>query len=112
MAARVKRNDVVEVISGKDKGRTGRVLQVFPEENMCIVEKVNVVKRHQKAKAAGQPSGIIEKSLKIHLSKVMPFDESSKKASRVKFKMEDKQKVRVFVKSGKAIEQTAKAKKA
>lgn len=103
MAARIKKDDVVFVISGKDKGRTGRVLQVFPKEAKCIVEKVGVVKRHQKAKQAGQPSGIIEKSLKICLSKVMPFDASAKKPSRIGFEVKGDEKVRIFKKSGKAV---------
>lgn len=104
MAARIKKNDLVCVITGKDKGRTGRVLEVFPKEGKCIVEKIGMVKRHQKAKQTGQPAGIIEKSLKISLAKVMPFDGSSKKPSRVRFEVKDKEKVRVFVKSGKAIQ--------
>lgn len=105
MAARIRKNDLVYVISGKDKGRTGRVLEVMPKKSQCIVEKVNVVKRHQKAKAAGQPSGIIEKSLPICLSRVMPFDESAKKPSRIRFVQDGDKKIRKYVQSGKAVAQ-------
>ncbi len=104
MPARIKKDDMVMVISGKDKGRTAKVLQVFPREDKCIVEKVNVVKRHQKAKQTGQPAGIVEKTLKIALCKVMPFDASAKKASRVRFEIKGDKKARVFVKSGKAVD--------
>lgn len=103
MPARVKKNDTVSIISGKDKGRTGKILEIFPKQQMCIVEKVAVVKRHQKAKQQGQPAGIVEKSMKIHLCKVMPYDASAKKPSRIRFNVKGKEKVRTFVKSGKAV---------
>ena len=103
MAARVVKNDTVIVISGKDKGRTGKVLQIFPKEGMCIVEKVAVVKRHQKAKAQGQPAGIIEKSLKIPLCKVMPYDSTKKAGSRIRIEKKGDEVVRKYVKSGKAV---------
>jgi len=104
MPARVRKNDTVSIIKGRDKGRTGKVLEIFPKTQMCIVEKVSVVKRHQKAKAqGGQPAGIVEKTMKIHLCKVMPFDGSAKKASRIRFEVKGKEKIRTFVKSGKAV---------
>lgn len=104
MTARIRKDDIVYVISGKDKGRTGRVLQVFPKEGKCIVEKVGIVKRHQKAKQAGQPAGIIEKGMKIALSKVMPFDSHAKKPSRVRINITKEKTSRIWVKSGKTIE--------
>lgn len=96
MLARVKKGDLVFVISGKDKGRTGKVLQVFPKDNHCVVEKIAVVKRHQKARP-GQPAGIVEKSLPIHLSKVMPVDASSNKHGRVKTTVKGDKKERKIV---------------
>ena len=96
MLARVKKGDTVFVISGKDKGRTGKVLQVFPKENQCIVEKISVVKRHQKARP-GQPAGIVEKSLPVHLSKVMPIDLDSNKPGRVKTVRQGDKKERKIV---------------
>ena len=101
--ARVRKGDLVEVITGKDKGRTGQVLQVFPKESMCIVEKMSMVKRHQKAKPQGTPAGIVEKPAKIHLSKVMPVDSKSKKTSRIKTSVKEGKKIRLFVKSNEAV---------
>ncbi len=103
MAARIRKGDLVYITSGKYKGRTGHVTEMMPKKGECIVEKVNVVKRHQKAKAAGQPAGIIEKALPICLSKVMLFDEGAKKPSRVKFAIEAGKKVRTYAKSGKKV---------
>jgi large subunit ribosomal protein L24 len=105
--AKIRKGDFVEVISGKDKGRTGKILKIFPEDGKCLVEKVGVVKRHQKAKAAGQVAGIIEKSMKIHLCKVMLLDPKTKKPSRVKYAIEGGKKVRRYVKSGDLVEASA-----
>lgn len=108
--ARVKKDDFVEVISGKDKGRTGKVLRIFPEQDKCLVEKVAIAKRHQKAKQAGTPSGIIEKPMKIHLCKVMPLDPKTKKPSRVRMVVKGDKKVRHYIKSGEAIDSAAPTK--
>lgn len=97
---KIRKNDLVQVISGKDKGRSGKVLEVFPKEGKCIVEGVNRVKRHQKATQTGGPAGIVEKSLKIHLSKVMLIDPKDGKPSRVRIEVRDGKKVRVFTRSG------------
>lgn len=102
--ARVKKDDFVEVISGKDKGKTGKVLKIFPKENMCIVDKIGIVKRHQKARPNGGPAGIVEKSTKIHLSKVMPVDSKTKKASRIKIAVQNGKKIRILVASGEALD--------
>jgi large subunit ribosomal protein L24 len=101
---RIRKDDFVEVISGKDKGKTGKVLKVFPRENMCIVEKVGLVKRHQKARPNGGPAGIVEKSTKIHLCKVMPVDSKTKKASRIRIADQKGKKVRVYVASGETVD--------
>lgn len=98
--AKILKDDLVQVISGRDKGKTGKVLKVFPEEGMCIVDKVALVKRHQKARPNGGPSGIVEKSTKIPLSKVMLFDSKAKKPSRIRASVQNGKKVRIFVKSG------------
>jgi len=107
--SRVKRDDVVQVISGRDKGRTGRIVKLMPKENKCIVEGVGVVKRHQKATAAGAPSGIIEKNMKVDLSNVMPLDPKTKKPTRVAFKTQDGKKMRLAAASGAVLETTLKA---
>ena len=71
---------------------------------MCIVEKVALVKRHQKARPNGGPAGIVEKATKIHWSKVMPLDAKKKKPSRVRFVIEKDKKIRQYVVSGEAID--------
>lgn len=68
---KIKKDDFVGVITGKDRGKRGKVLKVFPSEQRVIVEKINMVKRHTKARKMGDPHGIIEKEAKIHVSNVM-----------------------------------------
>jgi large subunit ribosomal protein L24 len=74
MATRIRKGDTVQVITGDDKGRTGRVLSVDFDKQRVVVEKVNLVKRHTKARRQGMQSGIIEKEAAIHLSNVLLFD--------------------------------------
>ena len=100
---RVKREDTVVVIAGKDKGKTGKVVKVFPKTNKVIVEGVNVVTKHQKPNAINPQGGIINKEAPIHVSNVMPLDPETGKGTRVRFEMKDGKKVRVAVKSGKEI---------
>jgi large subunit ribosomal protein L24 len=97
----VRRNDQVEVIAGKDKGRVGKVLRVLRDENRVVVEKVNVVKRHTKPSMANQQGGILEKEAPIHVSNVMLICAKCTKAVRVGNKMlEDGSKERVCKKCG------------
>ena len=100
---RVKREDTVVVIAGKDKGKTGKVVKVFPKTNKVIVEGVNVVTKHQKPSAINPQGGIINREAPIHISNVMPLDPETGKGTRVRFEMKDGKKVRVAVKSGKEI---------
>ena len=100
---RVKREDTVVVIAGKDKGKTGKVVKVFPKTNKVIVEGVNVVTKHQKPSAINPQGGIVNKEASIHISNVMPLDPETGKGTRVRFEMKDGKKVRVAVKSGKEI---------
>ncbi len=95
---RIKGGDEVIVIAGKDKGRTGRVLRVFSEENQVLVENVNLVKRHTRANPnQGVSGGIVEKEKPIHISNVMLFNPRTKRGDRVGFKiLEDGKKVRFF----------------
>lgn len=102
---KIQKNDFVQVISGGDKGRTGKVIEVLGDK--VVVDRVNVVKRHQKAGQAGGPSGIVEKSLPIHISNVMLFDAKSSKPSRAKVVEEDGNKVRKYVKSGQTVEKAS-----
>jgi len=73
MLARVKKNDTVMVIAGKERGKTGKVLRVLPQENRAVVERLNMVKRHTKPRGPQNPGGILEKEAPIHLSNLMPM---------------------------------------
>lgn len=97
MAAKIKRDDEVVVLAGKDKGKRGRVLSVQTEKDRVVVEGVNLMKKHQKPNPAlNQAGGIIEKEAPIHVSNVAIFNPATEKADRVGFKIEDGKKVRVF----------------
>jgi len=100
MAQRIKKDDVVVVIAGKDRGAQGRVLKVLTDTNRVIVEGVNRVKKHQKPMAQAQ-GGIIEKEAAIHISNVMPLDTKADKPTRVrKGTDKDGKKVRIAAQSG------------
>jgi large subunit ribosomal protein L24 len=105
MAARIKKGDQVEVITGADKGKRGEVLAVRPKDNRAVVQGVNVAKRHQKPTGMGQPGGIVEKEATIHLSNVMLIDPKTDKPTRVGFRvLDDGRKVRVNRSTGDVIE--------
>jgi len=100
----IRKNDQVMVITGRDKGKIGRVLRVLPKEGRVVVEKVNVVKRHTKPSAKNRQGGILEKELSIHVSNVMLLDPKKAEPTRVGFKVTDGKKVRVSKKSKEVIE--------
>jgi len=83
MLSRVKKNDTVMVIAGKEHGKTGKVLRVLPDENRAIVERLNMVKRHTKPRGPQNPGGIVEKEASIHLSNLMPMCERCNAPVRV-----------------------------
>ena len=83
MAMRIRKGDVVMVIAGDDKGKTGRVLAVDAEKQRLVVEKVNFIKRHTKARKQGVQGGIIEKEAPLHLSNVLIYDAKSGRGTRV-----------------------------
>ena len=91
----VKKGDNVLVITGKDKGKTGKVLEVFPEKNKVLVDGVNVVSKHKKARNQNEQSGIIKQNAAIDASNVMVVCPSCGKATRVHHKEIDGKKVRV-----------------
>ena len=91
----VKKNDTVVVLSGKDKGKQGKVLSVDPEARKVVVEKVNVASRHQKPRRQGEEGGIIQKETPIYACKVMTVCPKCNMATRVAHKVEDGKKVRV-----------------
>ncbi len=91
----VKRGDIVKVISGKDKGKEGKILTAYPETGKVVVEGVAVVKKHQKARMQGQESGIISKEAAIDASNVLRVCSKCGKAARTGVKiLEDGSKVR------------------
>jgi large subunit ribosomal protein L24 len=104
MAAKIKKGDTVVVLAGRDKGRSGEVLQVVPKEERALVRGVNMIKRHQR-QSMNQEGGIISKEAPIHLSNLGIADPKDGKASRVGFKiLDDGRKVRVAKRSGEFID--------
>ena len=102
---RIKKGDLVEVISGKDKGKRGKVLIVIPKENKVIVENVNMVKRHQRPIPQLREGGIIEREAPIYASKVMVVCPACDKRTRVGYRFtEDGKKVRYCKKCGEIID--------
>ena len=102
---RIKTGDKVVVIAGKEKGKTGNVLKVYPAESRLLIEGVNMVKRHTKPSQVNPEGGIIEKEAPIHISNVAVADPKTGKASRVGYKfLEDGKKVRYAKKSGEVID--------
>jgi large subunit ribosomal protein L24 len=98
MASRLKvrRDDQVLVISGKDRGKTGRVLRVDPKAERVYVEGLNIVKRHQRPRPGStDPGGVIEKEGPIHISNVMLLDPQDNKPTRVGISREDGKRFRV-----------------
>ena len=104
MAVRIRKGDVVQVIAGDDRGRVGKVLSVDEEKQRVVVEKVNFVKRHTKARKQGTKSGIVEKEAPIHLSNVLLYDERLQRGTRVGIRaLPDGKRERVSKASGETI---------
>jgi large subunit ribosomal protein L24 len=104
MAAKIKKGDKVVVLTGRDRGRTGEVIEVRPTEGRALVRGVNLVKRHQK-QSAQQDGGIISKEAPIHLSNIAYADPKDGKPTRIGFKvLTDGKKVRVAKRSGAEID--------
>ena len=102
-AARIKKGDQVVVRSGKDKGRTGTVVQVLPKEEKVIVGGVNIATRHRKPSQVNPQGGLDRFEAPMHISKVAVADKDGR-ATRVRFETRDGKKVRVAVKSGEVID--------
>ena len=100
----LKRGDTVRVISGAHKGRVGKVLQVNHKTNRVVVERINIVKRHQKPTAQLRQGGIIEKEAPLHISNVQLVVGSDQEATRVRYEGEGRGKRRVSVRTGETIE--------
>ena len=102
-AAKIKKGDSVVVRSGKDKGRTGTVLQVLPKDGKVVVSGVNIAARHRKPSQVNPQGGIDRKEAPMAISKVAVADKDGK-PTRVRFEEKDGKKVRVAVKSGETID--------
>ena len=95
MSMTVKKGDTVLVITGKDKGKTGKVLEVFPKDNRVLIDGINIVSRHKKARSQQEQSAIVKKPAPIDASNVMVVCGVCNKATRVAHKVIDGKKVRV-----------------
>lgn len=89
MAGRIKKGDTVFVLSGKDKGKSGKVFRVFPREGQVMLEGLNLRKKHRKARKAGEKGSIIQIPMPLSLAKVMPVCPSCGKPTRIKFEIAD-----------------------
>jgi len=103
--AHVRKGDTVMVVAGKERGKKGKVLRVIPEKGRVVVERLNLIKKHQKPTQKIRQGGIIEREGSIHLSNVMLVDPSSDKPTRVGMKaLSDGKKVRVARRSGEMLD--------
>jgi large subunit ribosomal protein L24 len=100
----VKKGDKVIVISGKDRGKTGTILEAYPKKDRVLVEGVNMVKKHAKPSQENPQGGILNQEAPIHVSNVMPVDPKSGKPTRVGYEVRDGKKVRIAKQSGEALD--------
>jgi large subunit ribosomal protein L24 len=101
----IRKNDSVMVISGRERGKTGKVLRVLPEKNGLIIERVNMVKRHSKPRGAQQPGGIVEKEAAIHASNIMIMCDKCNAPVRIGRKeLADGKKIRICRRCGEALD--------
>lgn len=102
---KIKKNDIVKVITGKEAGKKGKILMVFPREQRVVVEKLNIVKRHTRPTQKVRQGGIIEKEGRIHISNVMLVCNKCDKTTRVAMKiLENGKKVRTCKKCGEILD--------
>src|SRR5262249_60844832 len=96
MHAQIRKNDTVMVITGRDRGKTGKVIRVLPEKQRAVVERLNMVKRHTKARGPQTPYGIVDKEAPIHLSNLMIMCDKCNAPVRMgKLALEDGRSVRI-----------------
>ncbi|MCB9757229.1 MAG: 50S ribosomal protein L24 [Candidatus Omnitrophica bacterium] len=100
----IKKNDIVKVIAGKDKGKTGKIIAVFPDTNRVIVENINFVKKAQRKTQVNPQGGLIDIEAPVHRSNVMLIDKKTNKPSRYGVRiLKDGTKTRISKKSGEDI---------
>jgi large subunit ribosomal protein L24 len=104
MGIKIRKGDTVQIISGDSRGKTGRVLAVDEVRQRVTVERINMVKRHTKARKAGAQSGIIEKEAPIHLSNVLLYDSKAQRGTRITMRtMPDGKRERISKASGESL---------
>jgi large subunit ribosomal protein L24 len=104
MPARIRKGDRVVLLSGKDKGKSGIVMEVRPGEQRVLVEGVNLMKRHTKPRPPNEPGGVIERPAPIHMSNVSLIDPKDKRPTRVRIEEIDGKRVRIAVRSGEKLD--------
>ncbi|MFD1039147.1 50S ribosomal protein L24 [Virgibacillus byunsanensis] len=100
----VKKGDKVKVISGKDRGKQGTILEAFPKSERVLVEGINMIKKHAKPSQDNPQGGILNQEAAIHVSNVMPIDPKSGEPTRVGYEERDGNKVRIAKRSGEALD--------
>jgi len=101
----IKKNDMVMVIAGKDKGKSGRVISVFPKKDRVLVEKINLIKRHTRPRGQSHKGGIVERESPLHTSNLMVLCSKCDRPVRVgKLKLQDGSRVRVCRKCGESLD--------
>jgi len=100
----VKKGDKVKVLSGKDRGKTGTVLEAYPKQDRVLVEGVNMVQKHAKPSQENPQGGILNQEGAIHVSNVLPIDPKSGEPTRVGYEVRDGKKIRIAKKSGEALD--------
>jgi len=100
---KIKKNDNIIVLAGKDKGKKSKVLRILADENKAIVEGVNIVKRHQRPRKEGQKGEVLEIASPIHISNIALIDPKDHKPVRIGIKVENGKKIRISKRSGQKI---------
>jgi large subunit ribosomal protein L24 len=101
----IRKNDSVMVITGKERGKTGKVLRVLPDKEKAIIERINLVKRHTKPRGPQQPGGVVEKEASIHVSNLMIMCDKCNAPVRVGRKiLADGRKIRICRRCGEALD--------
>jgi large subunit ribosomal protein L24 len=104
MPARIRKGDRVVLLSGKDKGKSGVVLEIRPGEQRALVEGVNIMKRHTKPRPPNEPGGVIERPAPVHLSNLALIDPKDNRPTRVRIQEIDGVRVRVAARSGEKLD--------
>ena len=100
---RIKKDDQVVVITGKDKGKTGKVLEVLPRQQRAVVENINITKKSRRKTQQNPDGGFVEVEASLHISNIMLLDKKTNKPTRIKISTENGKKVRISKKSQEVI---------